>query len=189
MNITDETVESSPSTKAFEPILLTLNSQPEEPPRPQGHHGWTLMLISAGIGLIACCFLIPQADENRRLAYEGLRLKADLEHLEQQAAVNDEFIRRVGSDPALSERLAQRQMRFVRKGSGVLDLDESSGMAGKSPFSLVAIPPPAAVPTFRRPESRLANLCRNPKSRLYLLGTGLMLLATGLVLGSNQSDD
>ena len=62
------------------------------------------MLISAGIGLIACCLLIPQSDENRLMAYECQKLKMDLEHLDKQVAVNQEFIDRLGRDPALRHR-------------------------------------------------------------------------------------
>src|SRR5215212_8216660 len=38
-------------------------------PAPKGG-GWTLALLCAGIALIACTVLIPQADANRRLVYE-----------------------------------------------------------------------------------------------------------------------
>jgi hypothetical protein len=195
MEVSDDTIEKSRSsgTAEFRPIYLSLSPpagrhERADVARKQGFHGWTLMMISAGIGLLACCILIPQTDENRRLAYNCLRLKADLEHLEKQAVANDEFIRRIVSDPTLSERLAQRQMQFVRKGSGVLDLNEPDNSLSKSPFSLLAIDAPAEVPKFRTPDSRLADLCRNPKSRLYLVGAGLMLLALGLVLGSHQND-
>src|SRR6185436_15396657 len=62
---------------------------------PKAHHGWTIMLISAGIGLIALCLLIPQSDENRLMAYQCQKLKMDLEHLDKQVAVNQEFIDRL----------------------------------------------------------------------------------------------
>src|SRR5688500_5356867 len=97
--------------------------KPGSSTRDRGGGGWTIIPVSLGLGLIACCVLIPQADENRRLAHQREQLRIDLEHLQTQARVNDEFVQRVGSDPTLAERLAQRQMKFVRKGSGVLELD------------------------------------------------------------------
>src|SRR4051812_4130370 len=73
--------------------------------------GWTIPLLCIGISLIACCLLIPAADENRRLVYEREKLKADIEQIHKQIEVNDEFLKRVADDPTLSERLAQRQMK------------------------------------------------------------------------------
>src|SRR5688500_14417327 len=43
---------------------------------------WTIPLLCAGIAILACCLLIPAADENRRLTWERERLKADLEQIQ-----------------------------------------------------------------------------------------------------------
>jgi len=150
----------------------------------KAHHGWTIMLISAGIGLIACCVLIPQADENRLLSYECQKLKIDLEHLDKQVEVNQEFIGRLGRDPGLVERLAQRQLKFVREGTRVLDLPEPHLPGEESAFSLVSIRPPPQLPPPQLRSGRMATLCRDPKVRLYTIGTGMMLIACGLVLGA-----
>src|SRR5437868_6945773 len=83
---------------------------------------WTIPLMCAGVALIACCLLIPTADENRRLAYEGVKLAADLEQLERQVSTNEEFLKRVADDATLGERLAQRQMKMVREGTAVLEI-------------------------------------------------------------------
>ena len=149
-----------------------------------GHHGWTLILICAGIGLLACCLLIPQTDENRRLVYEAQKFKNELDYLQKQVQVNAEFIQRVGEDPILAERLAQRQMKFIREGASVVHLDPPVGLSERTPYSLVSLAPPSPPPAYRLPGGRLAELCRDPKSRLYLIGLGLMLTASGLVLGS-----
>src|SRR5437868_4951264 len=93
-----------------------------------GHHGWTLILICAGIGLLACCLLIPQTDENRRLVYETQKLKGELDYLQKQVEVNDQFVKRVGEDPILAERLAQRQMKFIREGASIVPLQHASGL-------------------------------------------------------------
>lgn len=144
--------------------------------------GWTIVLVAIGLGLIACCFLIPQADENRRLAHQREQLRIDLEHLQKQVQVNDEFLRRLGNDPALAERLAQRQMRLVRKGTGVLDVDGESDEV-TSPFLLTTVPPPNPLPEYEPQGGKLARWCRDTHTRLYMIGSGLMLLALGLVLG------
>jgi hypothetical protein len=155
--------------------------------RAQGSNGWTLILISIGVGLIACCILIPQSDDNARLHYQCEKLRIDLEHLDRQSAANEEFVRRIGDDPVLAERLAQRQMKFVRQGSSVLDIEGPRGPMDRSPFALVAVAPPQPLAPLELRGGKLADLTRNPKSRLYTIGTGLLLLAVGLVLGSSPS--
>jgi hypothetical protein len=160
---------------------------PNSSESPNAHHGWTIMLISAGIGLIALCLLIPQSDENRLMAYQCQKLKIDLEHLDKQVAVNQEFINRLGHDSALVERLAQRQMKFIRAGTKVLQLDERHLPGEESPFSLVSIAPPRRLPPPELRSGRMAELCRDPKVRLYVIGTGMMLIACGLVLGATPA--
>src|SRR3954449_5992481 len=104
--------------------------------------GWTIPLLCIGISLIACCLLIPAADENRRLVYEREKLKADIEQIHKQIEVNDEFLKRVADDPTLSERLAQRQMKMVRQGTSILELHGQAKTRDMSPFELVTLPPP-----------------------------------------------
>lgn len=169
--------------------------------------GWTVALLCAGVAIIACCVLIPQADANRRLAYEREKLKVDLESIRKQAATNDDFLRRVSDDPNLAERLAQRQMKIIREGTRVLELKKqrqgtgtpnggavatgaygASAQAGltpdeMSPFHLVHVAPPPPLPPYKSVGGRLAGLCYNPRTRLYLTGIGLFLMAAGLVLG------
>jgi len=177
------------------------STEPEEAesPTPDPRHptpepdpdrsGWTIPLLCAGIGIIACCVLIPAADDNRRLVYEREKLKADLTQLQTQIDVNQEFLNRIVSDPTLAERLARRQMKMVREGTAVLHLTNDSGIAGISPFEIVAVPPPAPMPDYQPVAGRFAALCRNPKSQLLLLGMGLLLSACGLVLGGRASLD
>jgi hypothetical protein len=88
-------------------------------------------MLCAGIAIIAACLLIPQADANRRLVYERTKLQADLEAVEKQVAVNDEFLRKVADDANLAERLAQRQMKMIRQGTRILAhaLGELCGLA------------------------------------------------------------
>jgi hypothetical protein len=152
--------------------------------RPVGGGGFTIPLLCAGVAIIAACVLIPQTDANRRLAYERAKLRADLEAVERQVQVNDEFLQKVSEDPNLAERLAQRQMKIIREGSNVLALKATEQAEHEmSPFQLTAVAPPAELPPYQSRGGVLADLCYNPRSRLYLLGIGLMAMAAGLVLG------
>lgn len=163
------------------PIIAPLVSEASVPPDSTGT--WSIPLLCAGIAMIACCLLIPQADQNRRLTYERDRLKLDLAHVDNRIAVNQEFLKKVADDPNLAERLAQRQMKVIRQGTAILDL-KGAPRQEMSPFLLVAVPPPPPLPPYKPVGGRLATLCRSPRPRLYLLGAGLMLVAAGLVLGA-----
>ncbi len=155
---------------------------------PAGGGGWTIPLLCAGIALLACCILIPQADANRRLVYERQKLVMDLQSIQEQVQVNAEFLKKVADDPNLSERLAQRQMKIIRQGTRVLDLKQPGASEEMSPFHLVAVAPPPPMPPYKPLGGIIANLCYNPHSRLYLIGIGLGMMAAGLVLGYSNID-
>jgi hypothetical protein len=144
---------------------------------------WTIPLMCMGIALIACCLLIPAADENRQMTYEGAGLKSNLEQIQKQVGTNEEFLTRMRTDPALAERLAQRQMKMVRAGTNVLELKGQPLRANPSPFLLVTLPPPTPLEPYRPVGGHFAAMCRDPHLQLYMLGAGMMMIATGLVLG------
>ena len=154
-------------------------------PGPSRSGAFTIPLLCAGIAMLACCLIIPAADENRRLVYERESLKADLAQIEKQVAVNDAFLKKLASDPGLSERLAQRQMKMVREGTSVLELKGTKSTGDMSPFLLVSVPPPAPMPPYQPVGGVLAGICREPKAQLYLTGAALLMMAVGLVLGSS----
>jgi hypothetical protein len=146
---------------------------------------WTIPMLCLGIAIIACCVIIPQTDSNRRLVHERERLRRDAGAIVEQVKVNDEFLRKVADDPSLAERLAQRQMKIIRRGTRVLDLkmrgyDDETEM---SPYHLVSVPAPDPPPPFHTKGGLLTQLCLNPHTRLYLMGGALVLMAGGLVLG------
>jgi hypothetical protein len=155
--------------------------------------GWTIPLLSLGLGLIACCILIPQADTNRRLAYQRQLLQADLASVKQQARINGIFLKRVADDPALAERLAERQMKMIRVGSKVLPLDgaipAAAGGGDMSPFQITAVAPPPPAPEYQPIGGPLATLCYDPRCRLYLIGAALLAIAAGLVLGQGRGTE
>jgi hypothetical protein len=166
---------------------------------PQGG-GWTITALCIGLGLIAACVIIPQADANRRLGYERDTLLLDLAQLRKQAAVNHEFLAKVEVDPQLVERLAQRQMKMFPQGETVLNLkDDDSPPAGAedaaaaaqrvSPFSILRVPPPPSLPAYQPVGGTLAAACRQPQSQLYLLGAGMFLVAVGLVMGESKAEN
>lgn len=147
--------------------------------------GWTVALVCAGVALIAVCLLLPLAEENHQLAYQREKLKTDLDQVKQQVDVNAEFLTKVTDDPTLAERLAERQMKFVREGTSVLDIP-GSGKDGMSPFLLTALPPPNPMPPYHPLGGVLSIVGRDPHLRLYTLGSGLLLLAAGTVLGGGS---
>lgn len=169
-------------------LAVSMSIAPDAPDGPPVRGGgWTLPLLCAGIALVACCVIIPQADANRRLIYERQMLRMDLQTVERQVAVNGEFLRRVGDDPTLAQRLAERQMKVIPEGTRVLELKHESDGSGMSPFQLVSVAPPPPLPPYRPLGGTIANLCYNPHTRLYLIGSALGLIAVGLVLGHNDN--
>jgi hypothetical protein len=181
-HFTPEDEEDESEIAAAEPSRSRV--EPEEPPARGG--GWTISVLCAGIALIACCVLIPQADANRRLAYERETLQRDMQNITQQIQVNQEFLRKVSDDPTLAQRLAERQMKVIPEGEHVVDLTHEP--EGMSPFQLVNVAPPAPLPPYRPVGGTLARICYGPHSRLYLIGMSLGLIATGLVLGASPQD-
>ncbi|HEX4124811.1 MAG TPA: hypothetical protein VHY37_08810 [Tepidisphaeraceae bacterium] len=159
---------------------------PPSAPSTYTGSGWTIPLLSFGLGLIACCILIPQADANRRLAYEKQLLQADLTSVKQQAKINGIFLKRVADDPALAERLAERQMKMIRAGSKILPLEGSATVVqgpDMSPFQITAVAPPPPAPPYHSIGGPIASFCYDSGTRIYLIGAALLAIAAGLVLG------
>lgn len=152
---------------------------------PSGSGIWTIPLMCLGIAILAACLIIPQADKNRRLAWEREGLRRNLEQLQKQVETNENFLDALATDRFLAKRLAQRQLNVVPAGSTVLELDGIRGM-NASPFQLVTIPPPPPLPEYQPIGGRFAELCRNPQTQLYLIGASLFAIAAGLVLGRDR---
>ena len=140
-------------------------------------------MLCAGIAILACCLLIPAADDNRKLAWERERLKQDLDQINRQIDVNSQFLKSVAEDPALLERLAQRQMKLVREGTSVLNLKDATGRSDMSPYLLLTIPPPPPMPEYKPVGGVFSDLCRHPRSRLFLMGGAMLAIACALILG------
>jgi len=144
---------------------------------------WTLPLLAIGLGLIACCVLIPQADVNRRMVYERQNLQLDADQIAKQVKLNEDFLHQLQTDPQLAERLAQRQMRVVRQGERELVLNLHPDAPTESPFLLVHLPAPPPLPPYEPVGGTLGQICRDPHAKLYLMGAALFLVAMGLILG------
>ena len=189
--MTEQTQETPTPWDTVDPLIevCTVNPMPEtRAPRSEGRTPraaggiFTIPLICLGVGVIAACLLVPAADENRRLAYEQLRLEADLTQLQKQVETNEAFLQRIANDPTLAERLARRQMKMVPQGTAVLELKSQKPKSDMSPYSLVTVPPPAPMPPYRPIGGFIAGAVRHPKSQLYLIGAGMMMIACGLVM-------
>jgi len=156
---------------------------------------WSVVLLCVGLALVCACVIIPQADANRRLVYEREKLQRDLTQIQNQHEVNQEFLRRIEDDPQLAERLAMRQMKMVPRGMSTLDLNALSGSTDHtailaadsaqqvSPFVIVNVPPPPALPPYRPLGGVLAAICLKPQASLLVMAAAIMMIAIGLVLG------
>jgi hypothetical protein len=141
--------------------------------------------------MIAACVLIPQADANRRLVFQRQKLLLDLDQIQRQTAVNKDFLHRMEGDPQLAERLVQRQLKMVREGETVLDVqptDDSATTAAAqmSPFEILSVPAPAPSQPYEPLGGALAEFCRKIESQLWVMGIGLFLVAAGLILGDSK---
>jgi len=181
------------------PVASDLVEQEEEdsfPSGPQGG-GWTVAILCVGMSLIAACAIIPQADANRKLVYEREVLRQDLKQIQSQVSVNHEFLSKLESDPQLTERLAQREMRAVPQGQTALILKSdgdstptaSVAAARMSPFSILSVPPPAPLAPYKPVGGEFSELCRAPGSHGFVLGMGMIMIAAGLVLDGRASGD
>ena len=160
-------------------------------PTPAGGGGawWSIPLLCVGLAVIAWTVIVPATNANRKLVLEREKLHRDLDAVDKQIAVNEEFLKRVGGDPELAERLAQRQMKFVREGAAVLDLPQQTmARDAMSPFLLTAMPKAAPLATLAQQPGVLGKLASNEKLQLYTIGAGLFLLAVSLIMGgANRS--
>jgi len=191
--VESDQAENDNVTHPFESLPNEVEQEEEEayPSRAGAETGaWTISMLCMGLGLIAACLIIPQADANRRLVYERQQLRLELAQVQKQTAVNQEFLAKMESDPQLTERLAQREMRAVEQGEAIVNT-QSDGASGRdlpasgsmSPFTLVNVPPPAALAPYQPVGGILSALCLNPRSHICVLGIGMFFVAGGLVLG------
>jgi len=151
---------------------------------------WAIPLLALGVGLIACCLVIPAAQDTREVMFERERLRAEMESLSRQVALNEEFLDRIHTDRELALRLAARQRTEIEEGVGIItptwDRPGGGGLGNfaMSPFALVAAEP-VLQPTGPTPApgGKLAALCREPRARLIILGIGLLACMMGLLGG------
>jgi hypothetical protein len=138
------------------------------------------------LGIIAVCVLVPASEANKRLTADRDKLKRDLSFVESQVTANQDFLSIAGSDPEISERLAQRQLKQIRKGTRVLELNGFSEKTQESPFQMINVPPPAPVAVYRPQDGILGDICRDTRRQLYAVGLGMFMVATALVLGTSS---
>jgi hypothetical protein len=146
---------------------------------------WTIPILCIGLALLACAVIIPQVEENRRLVWEREKLQRDLAQLDKQAEINQEFLDKLGRDPALAERLAQRQMKMIRSGTNVLEIKGEEQKEEMSPFQLVTVPPPGALEAYK-PVGGLAAIFLERRVATYVMGAAFLMIAAGLVLGASE---
>ena len=170
-----ETRDPRPETRSPEPVRDSI---------------WTLPLLCLALSIIACCVLLPASDANRKLVLEREKLKRDLAAVDKQSEVNAMFLKRVSGDPELAERLAQRQMRFIREGTNVLELPQSTSThAGDvmNPFLLTALPGAAPMAKLPPRVGILGKLTVDSRLQLYAMGAAMLLLAIAMVMGTGNA--
>jgi hypothetical protein len=151
---------------------------------PKSSGAWTLPILCVGLALLACAAILPQVEENHRAVWEREKLQRDLAQLDKQVETNDEFLAKLGNDPALAERLAQRQMKMIRSGTSVLEIKGENGKDEMSPFLLVNVPPPAPLAEYK-PAGGFAGIFLDKHVSTYVMGGGFLLVAVGLILGGS----
>lgn len=175
--------------RSTDKVVVSEDLDDPRPEPPQSGGAWALPILALGLGLIACGVIIPAADQNRSHMYERARLQAELDGLERQVALNGEFLNRIHADRELAERLASRQSGRVAEGMVLLRQRQGEtndlGRFAMSPFALVAAEPRARVAPVAAPGGRLATWCRNPRTRLGVLGSGLFACMIGLLGGGS----
>jgi hypothetical protein len=144
---------------------------------------YSLPLLCIGLGIIAVCVIVPQAEANKKLAADREQLQRDLAYVDQQVAVNQEFIDRFGSDPDLTERLAQRQMKQIRTGTTILNFTPAKAARVRSMADMLRVARPDPVPAYVPPSGLLGTICADDRRQLYVVGMGLFLVAVTLVIG------
>ena len=144
--------------------------------------GWTIPMLCIGLALLACAAILPQVEENRKAIWERENLTRDLAQLDKQAEVNNQFLEKLGQDPALAERLAQRQMKMIRTGTQVLEVTGERDKSQMSPFQLVSVPPPEPLVPYK-PAGGLAAVFLQKRTSTYIMGLAFLMIAAGLVLG------
>ncbi|MGA2585366.1 MAG: hypothetical protein ABSG31_19020 [Tepidisphaeraceae bacterium] len=159
--------------------------RPKPEPASRGD-GWTLAALCIGLSLVSACVLIPQADANRQLLYQREKLLGDLQQIQQQSAVNEQFLQKIESDPQLAERLAQRQLKMVRQGETVLDVQPPDNSQQMSPYMMLSVPPAPAIEPYQPLGGFLADFCREARIQSWVLGAGLLLIAMGVICGDGK---
>jgi hypothetical protein len=157
---------------------------------------WAIPMLALGVGLIACCLVIPAAEDTSKVMFERERLRAERESLSRQVTLNEEFLDRIHSDRELALRLAARQRTETEEGVGIItptwDRPGGGGLGNfaMSPFALVAaepvLQPDGPTPA---PGGKLAAFCREPRARLVVLGVGLFCCMLGLLGGGGARDE
>ena len=98
----------------------------------------------------------------------------ELAQVQKQTSVNQEFLAKMESDPQLTERLAQREMHAVEQGEAIVNMKTDGAPAGNSPasaqsmspFTLVNIPPPAALAPYQ-PVGGVSPNCAGIRGRTF----------------------
>lgn len=147
--------------------------------------GWTSLSLLIGVSVIAACLLIPQIEENRELQWEVSQLRAEKARVDEQVDSNKRFIEQVGTDATLRSRLVQRQFQLRPKDTQTLEIPGTT--EPRSPFQLATVPPPERLAPYQPMGGSFLLLFREGRTRLYMMGGALILMAAGLIFDGGRT--
>jgi hypothetical protein len=158
----------------------------EDPKNSSLNAVWSIPLLCLGLGIIAVCILVPSAEANKRLTADRDKLTRDLAFVQSQVAANQEFLNEAGTDPEITERLAQRQFRQIRQGTAVLELKGLSKNLAMSPYEIMNVPPPEPVNEYHPLSGFLGDICGDARKQMYSVALGMFMVAVSLVLSGTD---
>jgi hypothetical protein len=147
--------------------------------------GW--LFLTAGVALLSVTMLIPAIDGLSRAEHERDAARAlaawHAERLSRYSAFADEL---ASGEPEVLRSLVARELNLVPTGAEPIAVADAPGADPVSVFD--RLDPPFTMPLAPRVhESRLGEWARHPRSRLWLLAGGVLLVLMGLVTGGRES--
>ena len=146
-----------------------------------GTVSWACLV--AGLMLLAAMILTPALVEAKAAEATRNDYQATLNLLDQQIALQKDFIEAARTDPLLMERLASRQLNLNRPDQEILILDPADASRDRSVRALLAESLQAVPPKPVKPVNPLLALTANSALRPMLTTLACGAIALSFILG------
>ena len=146
-----------------------------------GTISWALLL--AGLVLLSAVVLTPAIRDVKAAQTTRNDYQATLELLDQQIALQADFVQAATTDPVLMERLASRQLNLNRKDQDILILDSTMQNRDRSVKSLLAESLHPVTPKPVAPVNTMLALTLNSALRPMLITLACAAIALSFFLG------